>query len=162
MTDSIVSITVDTGQADRKLRALPEVLRGRLRTVIVRDTKDLAALVRSNLSGAVLNTRSGRLLNSLKNEMVENAASVYGRVYSQGVPYAGIQERGGQTKPHEIRPINVRALHFFMGGSEVFATVVHHPGSKIPARPAFQGALDAMRSRLIADMTDASKGLWAA
>jgi hypothetical protein len=34
------------------------------------------------------------------------------------------------TKAHIIQPKNAKALHFFMGGNEVFATRVHHPGTK--------------------------------
>lgn len=33
------------------------------------------------------------------------------------------------TEPHEIRPVNAKALHFFMGDEEVFATKVNHPGT---------------------------------
>lgn len=34
------------------------------------------------------------------------------------------------TTPHIIRPIPpTRALHFEVGGEEVFATIVHHPGN---------------------------------
>jgi len=49
---------------------------------------------------------------------------------STNVPYAAIQQFGGQTRPHIIKPKNAKALHF--GGK--FFKVVHHPGSKIPAR----------------------------
>ena len=34
------------------------------------------------------------------------------------------------TKPHEIRPKKASVLHFYIAGREVFATVVHHPGTK--------------------------------
>ena len=46
----------------------------------------------------------------------------------RGVSY-GIFVREG-TKPHEIRPRDARALHFFMGGVEVFAMRVMHPGTQ--------------------------------
>lgn len=159
MTDAI-TLTVDASQADRKLRALPEAVRGRLRSVIVRDTKDLATLVRSNLSGAVLKTRTGKLLASIKSELVESATSIFGRVYSQGVAYAGIQEHGGQTKAHMIYPVRAQALHFFIGNKEIFAKSVRHPGSKIPARPYLGSALEAMRFRIVDDMTRAARGAW--
>jgi phage virion morphogenesis protein len=45
--------------------------------------------------------------------------------------YAAIQQFGGQTRPHIIKPRNKRALAF--GG--VVVRQVKHPGSKIPARP---------------------------
>jgi phage virion morphogenesis protein len=45
--------------------------------------------------------------------------------------YAAIHQLGGETRPHEIRPKNKRALAF--NGRVV--KKVKHPGSKIPARP---------------------------
>lgn len=45
--------------------------------------------------------------------------------------YAAIHQLGGQTKPHEIKPKNKKALAF--NGRVV--KKVNHPGSKIPARP---------------------------
>jgi hypothetical protein len=72
-----------------------------------------------------------------------------------GQPARTPEEYGGQfygpfvregTQPHDIRPRanlapvgvkrkhfvigGVKALHFFIGDREVFATVVHHPGTK--------------------------------
>lgn len=160
MSDSSVSVTIDPRQGEKRLAAMPELLRGRLRSVVVRDGKQLAALVRGNLSGRMLKSRSGDLLKSVKNEMVESATSVYGRVYSDGVPYAGIQERGGRTRAHMIYPVRARALHFMMGGKDVFAAFVHHPGSNIPSRPYMRAALEEMRPRLVADMSAAAKEGW--
>jgi hypothetical protein len=34
------------------------------------------------------------------------------------------------TRPHVIRPVRARALRFTVGGRVVFATVVHHPGTR--------------------------------
>lgn len=49
------------------------------------------------------------------------------------MPYAPIQNFGGTTKPHDIVPRYKKALAF---GGGIFRRV-HHPGSKIPARPFF-------------------------
>lgn len=49
------------------------------------------------------------------------------------VLYGGIHQFGGQTAAHEIRPKNKAALSWPGAGHPV--RVVHHPGSKIPARP---------------------------
>lgn len=42
--------------------------------------------------------------------------------------YVMAVEKG--TRPHIILPRNARALHFFIGGQEVFAKSVKHPGSR--------------------------------
>ena len=34
------------------------------------------------------------------------------------------------TQPHEIRPVNAKALKFKVGGNDVFAKVVQHPGTR--------------------------------
>lgn len=160
MSDRITVELVD--RASIKLKAIPEETRKRLRSVIVRDGHELLAMVRGKLSGSVLQVRSGKLLNSIKGDMVENANTIYGRVFSDGsVPYAGIHERGGQTSPHDIRPVNARALHFMAGGGDVFAMVVHHPGSKIPARSYLRSSLTEMKDRLITDITEAGRPQWA-
>ncbi|MGX5053124.1 phage virion morphogenesis protein [Enterobacter asburiae] len=57
----------------------------------------------------------------------DNDAAVVGT----NVVYAAIQNFGGKTKPHVIRPRNRRALRF----NGRYAAKVNHPGSDIPARP---------------------------
>jgi phage gpG-like protein len=147
-------------RATLKLRGLPEELRKGLRVVIVRGTQELASLVRANLSGKVLNVRSGRLIGSIKSELHETESAILGTVYTDGVPYAAIHEYGGKTAAHDIYPRNARALHFWVGGKEVFASHVHHPGSVIPERSYMRSALAELRSRLIGEMVAESKKLW--
>lgn len=45
--------------------------------------------------------------------------------------YAAAVHQG--SRPHLIRPRRAKALHFFVGGREVFTKLVRHPGSR--ARP---------------------------
>ena len=52
-----------------------------------------------------------------------------------GVPYAAIHETGGMTAPHDIYPKMAKALRFMVGDKLVFTKHVHHPGSRITARP---------------------------
>ncbi len=76
------------------------------------------------------------------------------------MPYAAIYEYGGQTAPHEIRPVNARALHFMAGGGDVFAMVVHHPGSKIPQRSYMRSSLAELRDKLLMNMERAGRPQW--
>lgn len=147
-------------RATVRLKAIPEESRRRLRAVIIRDGKELAATVRAKLSGPVLKVRSGRLLGSIRTEMVEDATSIYGRVYSRGVPYAAIHEYGGQTKPHVIRPVRAQMLRFMVGGKVVFAKSVNHPGSKIPERSYLRSSLAELRAKLEADIFQAGQPKW--
>lgn len=159
MTDRI-TVTVNPREADRKLKVLPELQRRRIRGVVIRDTRELAVRVRQNLSGKVLNVRTSKLLTSIKNELVENATSVYGRVFTRGVVYARIHEFGGQTRPHLIVAVHARALHFFIGNQEFFRKSVNHPGSKIPERSYLRSALAEMKAKITKDLIEAAKPNW--
>jgi phage virion morphogenesis protein len=81
-------------------------------------------------SGYKTMIRSGRLMRS----MTAHASSHQVEV-GTNVVYAAIHQFGGTTKPHEIRPRRKQALAFTSGGENVVVKSVHHPGSRIPARP---------------------------
>lgn len=128
--------------------AYMEVVEKQMRTVV-----DLLwNRVREKLDGQVLSKQSGKLYDSVQREVISGQNQVIGRVFSDGsVPYFGIQERGGQTRPHDIVPRNAQVLRFavqtgrghgFTMSDEVFATIVHHPGSKIPAHWFMRGTLE--------------------
>ena len=70
--------------------------------------------------------RSGRLAASVVQRSDAASASV-----GTNVAYAAIQQLGGRTRAHVIRPRDKRALSF--GG--IVVRQVNHPGSNIPARP---------------------------
>lgn len=50
------------------------------------------------------------------------------------------------TPPHEIRPKNAQALHFTVGGEDVFCKFVNHPGTE--ANPYITRALEATERRI--------------
>ena len=104
----------------------------------------LLAKVQANLSGDVLQERTGALKASIVAEVVADADAITLAVGSDGVPYAAIQEYGGTTAPHDIVPVRARALAFAGAGGPAFARRVHHPGSRLPARAYLAGARDAL------------------
>ena len=108
----------------------------------------LLAKVEANLSGDVLQARSGALKASVIATLAFGADDIEADVGSEGVPYAAIQEYGGTTPAHDILPIKAKALAFAGTGGQVFARRVHHPGSVIPARAPFGSALDALREEI--------------
>ncbi len=107
--------------------------------------------VQANLSGDVLQSRTGALEASVIAELAADADGLTATVASTGVPYAAIQEYGGTTAPHDIVPVKARALAFAAG----FAARVHHPGSVIPARAPLGSALDALRDEITGGFKDA-------
>ncbi|WP_020177058.1 hypothetical protein [Methyloferula stellata] len=119
---------------------------------VVDLAQQLQARVKDNLSGAILNQRSGRLAASLVSGTNEDGTDVEGFVSSEGVPYAAIQEYGGKTAAHDIIAVKAKALAFAGGGGTVFAKSVHHPGSLIPAHGYLAHALADMQDAITADL----------
>jgi phage gpG-like protein len=82
------------------------------------------------------------ITGQLRGRLRASKAEVSGQTVSSGigssVKYAAIQELGGRTAPHDIYPKNKATLKFQLGDRTVFAKVVHHPGSEIPARAPIQ------------------------
>jgi phage gpG-like protein len=96
-----------------------------------------------NLSGGVLNTRSGGLRESIRMQASQQDGAIGVEIFSDGdAPYAAIQEYGGKTAAHEILPDKARVLAFALNGSRVFARRIQHPGSQIPERSYLRSALE--------------------
>ena len=110
--------------------------------------QELLAKVEANLSGGLLQERSGALKASIFAEVDADAGAIAFSVGSEGVPYAAIQEYGGTTAPHDIVPVKAQALAFAGAAGPTFARRVHHPGSRLPARAYLGGALDAMQDEI--------------
>jgi len=136
--------------SDALLRKLAGAKKGltALDKAVLRAGLVVAGQAQRNVSGPrpeKLGVVTGRLRQSI------SAVSVgFGRVkVGTNVSYARIHEFGGKTAPHDIYPRRARALHFTIGGQEIFARVVHHPGSNIPARPYLRPALIAKRPQIL-------------
>lgn len=129
-----------------------------LRAAVIRKAHALAleleAYVKTRkLSGQVLHVRTGDLRRSIQSKVTVDGPRVEGSVFSDGsVPYADIHEFGGRTGPHDIIPVKAQALHFMMHGKEVFAKIVHHPGSKMPERSYLRSSLEEMAPRIESEM----------
>lgn len=123
-------------------------------------TKEVTALVllleghikRDKLSGQVLHVRSGDLRRSVHAVLpvAQTSAGVVGRVAQSGdVKYGGIHEFGGRTPAHIIEASKAKALHFMMGGKEIFAKRVNHPGSQMPERSYMRSSLADLRDDIV-------------
>jgi len=118
----------------------------------------LLGLVRQKLGGAVLKPRSGALAASIGVEGPDIVGDVVvTTVFSAGdLKYAAIQEYGGVTAAHDILPSRAKALAFMVGGEEVFARIVHHPGSHIPERSYLRSSLAEMAGQIETEMKAAA------
>lgn len=112
----------------------------------------------AKLSGQVLNVRTGRLRAAVGSRVYESGDEVIGEVYVplDKVPYARLQEMGGKTKAHIIRPKVRKALRFIgADGDEVITSLVNHPGSVMPERSFMRSGLHDMTTRILNDLNDA-------
>ncbi|MGH6848443.1 MAG: hypothetical protein ACREC0_13705 [Methylocella sp.] len=115
----------------------------------------LEARIQQKLSGEVLQTRSGALAASIISSIENNGSDTSVSISSTGVPYAAIQEFGGKTAAHDIVAVKAKALAFSMGGQQIFAKSVHHPGSTIPARSYLGSSLAEMSDEIESDFKQA-------
>lgn len=113
--------------------------------------------VYENLGGQRLQTRSGRLRDALEHDMFQEGDRYIARVLVSGVPYAGIQERGGVTRPHEIVAKNANVLRFEISTGVIFAMRVRHPGSRIPESMYMRSVLINERSKITSMIRDATR-----
>ncbi|HXP29714.1 MAG TPA: hypothetical protein VN832_01400 [Stellaceae bacterium] len=140
-----------------RLGSFPERLQRRLSGVMTRLGVDLGDAVAENLSGRVLQRRSGKLAQAQNVRLDEGAE---GLMLSLGfdnatVPYGAIQEFGGTTRAHLIAAKQAKALAFSLGGQLVFAKRVNHPGSRIPAHSFLRSALAELAPEALATLRDA-------
>lgn len=143
-----------------RLSRMPSAVHAALLTKIWALTLKLQAHIqRDKLSGQVLKVQTGALRRSIQTDVSDSGSRIFGRVFSAGdVKYAAIHEFGGRTAAHDIYPRKAEALHFMMGGREVFAKVVHHPGSQMPERSFMRTGLSDMAAEIESGLKQAVVG----
>lgn len=131
------------------------ILRG-LKVALTDQMRLLSNYVKTDkLSGQVINRRSGNLSRNVNAKVEEDSSGVTGYVgVGRPAPYGRILELGGTTRPHDILPVEAKALRFEIGGQVVFRRVVHHPGSKFPPRPYLRTALEEKRFEIIEGLVE--------
>jgi phage gpG-like protein len=149
-------------QTSARLDGYPAALQAALVAKADELAAALADLVKSDkLAGAVLNSRTGTLADSITASVAADADGVRASVGSDGdVKYAAIQEYGGKTGAHEILPVKGAALAFVVGDAQHFARRVEHPGSVIPERSYLRSALEDMKDEILAALGDAAAEAW--
>lgn len=146
---------------NRIAQGYPKIFQ-RVHSALSASALDLVGHIKINkLSGQVLKRRSGRLSRSIHANPVEISAGAMSVQVGTNVEYARIHELGGQTKPHLIKARG-RSLRWVDSGGFTFSAKtgkvtdgfiyrkeVHHPGSKIPARPYLRPALEEKRQAIV-------------
>ncbi len=148
-------------ETSARFDAYPAALQAALGAKATELATALTDLVRNKLSGAVLNTSSGALRNSIAASVTADADGVLASVGSEGdVKYAAIQEYGGKTSAHEILPVKGDVLAFVAGDGLHFARRIEHPGSVIPERSYLRSSLEDMKDEILAALAGAAADAW--
>lgn len=146
------------GQRELSLRltSMPAAVRRSLTRKTYSLANDLEALVKSKLSGIVLNVVTGALRRSIHNKVTSEATSVKASVFSSGdVKYAAIHEFGGTVHVPEIVPTKAQALHFIYEGKEVFARRVRAHDVQMPERSFLRSSLSDMKDGIVEGLREA-------
>jgi phage gpG-like protein len=105
------------------------------------------------LSGQVLNVQTGALRRSIFSTIEARGDYVVATVASSSdVKYGRIHEFGGTIHVPEIVPVKAQALHFIVGGKDVFARRVRAHDVNMPERSFMRSALTDMRDEIVADI----------
>lgn len=123
-----------------RFAALPQTLAARLAEEVERLGGVLRDRVERNLSGEVLQQRSGRLAASIA-VSVERTGTGASATISSDSPYAAIHEYGGTIPARTILPQSARALAFPWRGQQRFFKRVTVPAVTMPERSFMRSAL---------------------
>lgn len=138
-----VGVSSNLPDFSRAAAALPRELSARLQEGMgLANQRVIAVTVKRRFSGQgpfpAQQNRLGNKSNLLRRSIRSTSPQIRdGKVTSKmgsNVPYFGIHEFGGETKPRIIRAKNGGALAFNIGGATILVKSVNHPGSKFPAR----------------------------
>ena len=129
----IVEVAVNDKVVRDKFATMSARVHAKMVAAQVRIGARLVAYIRGVKlsSGNPLNTRSGKLSDSIGSDTEDSGSYVSTTVFSEGTAYGRIQEYGG-----DVFPVNARSLVFSIDGRTIFAQHVH-----IPARSYLRSAL---------------------
>ena len=148
-------------ETSARFDAYPAALQAALGAKASELATALADLVKIKLSGAVLNTSSGALRDSIAAGVTADSDGVVASVGSEGdVKYAAIQEYGGKTSAHEILPVKDDVLAFVAGDGQHFARRIEHPGSVIPERSYLRSSLEDMKDEILSALASTAAEAW--
>ncbi|NWJ46473.1 MAG: hypothetical protein HXX08_11390 [Chloroflexi bacterium] len=122
----MISFTVDTTQLEKTVLKV----KGKQAKWSKEYLPRLAALIAADAKYEVqveAPVRSGVLQRGISTQIKLGATSATINGYSSA-PYTRFVIEG--TRPHIIRAVNGRVLHWQSGGEDRFAAYVHHPGTK--------------------------------
>lgn len=152
----MISLKLVDTEVIAKFDRLPVELRAAVEAKFATLIEMVRAKVEENLSGAVLQTKSGALLGALQS----GVSSIGGQTLvgfveiepgSKPEIYGKVHEYGGKDW-YEIVPVNKKALAFEIDGKKIITDYVFHPPAK--ERSFMRSALREMVPTIVAEMEE--------
>jgi len=164
----VFSVTI-TG--DRELIARAEKMPDKLRPLLRAKIQELALKLQRKVQAEHLsgptgahtlsvgpNTSDhtgGQLRRSVFQTVTSSPNAIVGKVaFAADVPYAAIHEFGGTINVPEMTPVKAKALHFIVGGKDIFVKRVRAHTVKIPERAPLRTAFKEMLPEIEAGMKE--------
>ena len=139
-----------------KFNEMPE----RLHNELLRSIFGLADQLKSHiasqkLNGQLVNRVTGRLANSIQRRVTDTPNEIMAQVYSNdtALPYNRALNNGA-TIPDRF-PKKAKALHFFIGGKEVFAKKAR--GFTLKPRRYMESGLSDFKTIILKDLQEATR-----
>ncbi len=130
-----------------RLAAMPQAMRAALAAEAERLGARLRQTAERNLSGSVLQRRSGRLAASLAVAVAAGDDTVTTSL-AAATPYARIHEYGGTIPGRAVLPASGRVLAFPWRGRARFFKHVSLPAVNLPERSYLRSALAALEPEI--------------
>ena len=152
----MISIKLVDTEVIAKFERLPAELHAAVEAKFATLIEMVRAKVEDNLSGAVLQTKSGALLGALQSGVSSaGSGTMVGFVEiepgSKAEVYGKAHEYGGKDY-YEIVPVNKKALAFEVDGKKIITDYVFHPPAQ--ERSFMRSALAEMMPTIIAEMEE--------
>jgi phage gpG-like protein len=158
----ITAYLIGDRQLIARLGKLPAAIEDDVaRTVDALGHRLIDRVAHTKLSGQVLKRRTGKLAASIARggadtlSRFERTATTAISYVGTNVKYGRVWEYGADVKAYTVRPVKAQALHFFVGGQEIFAKHANIPAHHIKARPFLAPALAEMKPLIITELTAA-------
>jgi len=118
-----------------------EELKKGMKLQMFRAMSILKAQIQDNIRTS-MNVRTGTLLNSIQSQVLDRGSEIIGEVGPENVPYAQIQEEGGEIEAHFIKPTIKKALKFEGKGGTFFSKGHFMPAIQIKPKYYLRDAVE--------------------
>ena len=119
------SMSFDSSTLLQAFERAPEVISTELKSELGQGLRSIQADARENHRFV---RKSGNLQKAILWETASTGLEGTIRIEESKAPYGAAVHDG--SRAHIITPKKAKILHFVSGGKEVFARIVHHPGTK--------------------------------